>query len=82
MDRGGCYSSDVNPGHPGSKVNGNGLNLKNNNQNDICRDFLRNVCTRGNKCKFFHPKNKEDSNTLEKNHKDHPKESKDKILQD
>jgi len=26
---------------------------------DICRDFLRNVCTRGNRCKFKHPNSEE-----------------------
>lgn len=24
---------------------------------EICKDFVRNVCNRGNKCKFFHPPN-------------------------
>jgi hypothetical protein len=22
---------------------------------DVCRDFLNNVCDRGSRCKFFHP---------------------------
>ena len=29
-----------------------------NNNVDVCRDFLRNVCTRGNKCRFNHPDDK------------------------
>lgn len=28
--------------------------------NNICRDFMRNVCTRGKKCKFTHPEGKEE----------------------
>ncbi len=24
---------------------------------DVCRDFMRNVCTRGNKCRYYHPPN-------------------------
>lgn len=29
--------------------------IKNVNKENICRDFLRGVCKRGNDCKFFHP---------------------------
>ncbi|XP_033113048.1 zinc finger CCCH domain-containing protein 10-like [Anneissia japonica] len=29
----------------------------NNESNDICRDFQRNVCTRGKNCKYRHPDN-------------------------
>lgn len=29
--------------------------MKNLNKENICRDFLRGVCKRGNDCKFFHP---------------------------
>ena len=64
MDRsGGCFVESIAP-HPTAKVMANGMmhsNNKNNNQSDTCRDFLRNVCTRGNKCKFYHPKGKEDA---------------------
>ncbi|XP_076460649.1 zinc finger CCCH domain-containing protein 10-like [Babylonia areolata] len=31
-------------------------------QDDICRDFLRNVCRRGKRCKYRHPAGAEDSN--------------------
>ena len=61
MERAGGFS-DQHHLHPGSKVSGNGLliNGKNNNRSDTCRDFLRNVCSRGAKCKYVHPGNKED----------------------
>lgn len=29
-----------------------------NNEDNICRDFLRSSCTRGNRCKFRHPDHK------------------------
>lgn len=29
--------------------------VKNGNEDGVCRDFLRNVCKRGNRCKFRHP---------------------------
>ena len=32
-------------------------NDANGNSNDICRDFLRNVCKRGMRCKYRHPAN-------------------------
>ena len=34
-------------------------NDANGNSNDICRDFLRNVCKRGKRCKYRHPTNNE-----------------------
>lgn len=33
--------------------------VKNGNEEGICRDFQRNVCRRGNKCKFRHPEQSE-----------------------
>lgn len=27
----------------------------NNQDDDICRDYMRNVCSRGRKCRFKHP---------------------------
>lgn len=29
------------------------------NENDVCRDFLNNICNRGEKCRFYHPPNEE-----------------------
>ena len=29
---------------------------------DVCRDYMRNVCTRGKKCKYSHPESKGDTN--------------------
>ena len=28
---------------------------------DVCRDFLRNVCSRGDRCKFSHPSERADA---------------------
>ncbi|KAL3119125.1 hypothetical protein niasHT_003908 [Heterodera trifolii] len=36
---------------------------------DICRDFLNNICSRGNRCKFYHP---EDSVEKNQNSADEP----------
>uniref|UniRef100_A0A914GQQ1 C3H1-type domain-containing protein n=1 Tax=Globodera rostochiensis TaxID=31243 RepID=A0A914GQQ1_GLORO len=33
----------------------NGDNKDNTKRKDICRDYLNNICSRGNRCKFFHP---------------------------
>ena len=35
--------------------------VKNGNEDGVCRDFLRNVCRRGNKCKFRHPEQGEEA---------------------
>lgn len=29
------------------------------NENDVCRDYLNNICNRGEKCRFYHPPNEE-----------------------
>lgn len=29
-----------------------------NNEEDICRDYLRNMCTRGSRCKYKHPESR------------------------
>ena len=51
-----------------SSANGQGSNPPNaggsgssqgEEQDSVCRDFMRNVCTRGKKCKYFHPETKE-----------------------
>ena len=34
----------------------------NSDQGDVCRDYMRNVCTRGKKCKYTHPESKGDTN--------------------
>ena len=45
----------------GSAFNRTSSNKSNNNNNNrmssdnVCRDFLRNVCRRGQRCKFRHP---------------------------
>lgn len=31
------------------------LSSSTNSDDDICRDFLRNVCNRGSRCKYKHP---------------------------
>ncbi|GMT21122.1 hypothetical protein PFISCL1PPCAC_12419, partial [Pristionchus fissidentatus] len=31
------------------------VDAKQEERSDICRDFLKNICNRGNRCKFFHP---------------------------
>ncbi|KAF8358086.1 hypothetical protein PRIPAC_93081, partial [Pristionchus pacificus] len=31
------------------------VEVKKEERSDICRDFLKNICNRGNRCKFFHP---------------------------
>ncbi|UXI23179.1 Lysozyme 1 [Sarcoptes scabiei] len=36
-------------------------NSNSNNQDDVCRDYLRNVCRRGKQCRFKHP---DDSETI------------------
>lgn len=36
------------PGAGGSNENGAG-------RDDVCRDFLKNICNRGSRCKFYHP---------------------------
>ncbi|VDL77880.1 unnamed protein product [Nippostrongylus brasiliensis] len=38
------------PGAGGSNENGSGRDRE-----DVCRDFLKNICNRGSRCKFFHP---------------------------
>ncbi len=40
----------------GGNKSSSGSNSNNNNSNNsVCRDFLRNTCSRGAKCKFRHP---------------------------
>ena len=39
----------------------NSLNSKGQGENSICRDYMRNVCTRGKKCKYAHPESKGDT---------------------
>jgi len=36
---------------------GNGIDHDTFSDNKLCRDFIRNVCTRGKNCKFIHPEN-------------------------
>ncbi|GMR44173.1 hypothetical protein PMAYCL1PPCAC_14368 [Pristionchus mayeri] len=31
------------------------VETKSEERSDICRDFLKNICNRGNRCKFYHP---------------------------
>ena len=36
-------------------------NGERSNDDRVCRDYLRNVCRRGKRCKYMHPNEKEDS---------------------
>ncbi|PAV63509.1 hypothetical protein WR25_07682 [Diploscapter pachys] len=40
-------NGDQNGGGPGGKSGGE--------RDDVCRDFLKNICNRGSRCKFYHP---------------------------
>ncbi|XP_014672906.1 PREDICTED: zinc finger CCCH domain-containing protein 10-like [Priapulus caudatus] len=35
--------------------NGDGENIEEENTDSYCRDFMRNICTRGQRCKYRHP---------------------------
>ena len=37
-------------------------NATNGDKESICRDFMRNVCTRGKRCKYSHPESKGETN--------------------
>merc|ERR1712004_109362 len=37
-------------------------NATNGDKESICRDFMRNVCTRGKRCKYAHPESKGETN--------------------
>ena len=37
-------------------------NAINGDKESICRDFMRNVCTRGKRCKYAHPESKGETN--------------------
>jgi len=45
---------------PGPKSSGSKDASASSSDNNVCRDYMRNVCTRGKKCKYNHPE-KEDS---------------------
>ena len=36
--------------------------IKNGDSLSVCRDFMRNVCTRGKRCKYAHPESKGETN--------------------
>ena len=63
----GLGHSGIEPGGAGvgdTSLNG-GNDSENHSQgqgeNSICRDYMRNVCTRGKKCKYAHPESKGDT---------------------
>lgn len=38
-------------GSPAANENG----AEREQRDDVCRDFLKNICNRGSRCKFYHP---------------------------
>ena len=64
----GLDSIPESSGGPDTPLNGakdpSGSATENTGQNDdssVCRDFMRNVCTRGKKCKYAHPEGKNEA---------------------
>ncbi len=56
LDGGPTMSSSApSPSSPSPSSTATGHHRVNNNNSSVCRDFMRNVCSRGNKCKFRHP---------------------------
>lgn len=45
----------------GPKSSGSKDTMASSSDNNICRDYMRNVCTRGKKCKYNHPEKEESS---------------------
>merc|ERR1711974_256465 len=67
-DAGGNDTNNTTSIKGDGSANGTGSNAVASNEsmasssdNNICRDYMRNVCTRGRKCKYNHPE-KEESN--------------------
>lgn len=56
---GGSLSGSGNMGGGGALGNGNGSGAAGLALNGVCRDFIRNVCKRGKRCRFRHPDFKE-----------------------
>jgi len=46
---------------PGPKSSGSKDAMASSSDNNVCRDYMRNVCTRGKKCKYTHPEKEESS---------------------
>ena len=49
-------------GGTAASIEGSGLGSGGPAGDNICRDFMRNVCTRGKKCKYTHPETSKESN--------------------
>ena len=63
-EAGGNDSKNTTSKNGDGSANGVGSNAvasASSSDNNICRDYMRNVCTRGRKCKYNHPE-KEESN--------------------
>lgn len=63
-EAGGEDSNKSNANSTDKSSNGGKPNSSNNTSNiseNVCRDYMRNVCTRGKKCKYEHPEKEESS---------------------
>ncbi|KAE9418972.1 hypothetical protein Angca_008119 [Angiostrongylus cantonensis] len=56
-DSSGEQKSGANGERSGSPCAGSGANENGaeRDRDDVCRDFLKNICNRGSRCKFYHP---------------------------
>ncbi|KAK5982068.1 Zinc finger CCCH domain-containing protein 10 [Trichostrongylus colubriformis] len=54
-DANGDRSESPSAGGGGGGSSGNNENGAGRDRDDVCRDFLKNICNRGSRCKFFHP---------------------------
>ena len=52
-DRGS--NGDCSSGSVSGSTSSQSQSSQHGSRSDVCRDFLRNVCSRGQRCKYFHP---------------------------
>merc|ERR1711953_412161 len=62
MTAGEANGDEAETSQEGSSNLESSTNATNGDKESICRDFMRNVCTRGKRCKYSHPESKGETN--------------------